>query len=56
MEDFILIHEETGDRDFFHGYLDEAKDYALDWSVGKGGRAIIRICDDCGATVAEVWA
>lgn len=55
MEDFILINEETGDRDFFHGYLDEAKDEALDWSIECDG-CTIRICDDCGATVTQVWA
>lgn len=55
MEDFILINEETGDRDFFQGYLDEVKDYALDWSVECEGVAI-RITDECGKPIATVWA
>ena len=55
MEDFILINQESGDRDFFNGTLDEAKDEALDWSIECEGVNII-ILDDCGKPVAEVWA
>ncbi len=55
MEDYILINEETGDRDFFHGTLDEAKDSAIDWSVAEEGVAI-RITDECGKPIAKVWA